>query len=309
MLTPSRMPPAFSCRLFAVAATRLRPGSPLPSPLQRTIGLAAGLTLALLSLGCGAARAQTPPPPSSIAAPSASSPTRFVVVLDPAHGGGDPGARLTESSGASEPEKDFTLALSVRLRSLLEARGIAVVTTRESDLTLSSDERAQIADHAGAQACLVLHAAISGSGVHLFLSSLEPQSMAHFLPWRTAQAAWVPRSLALAGVLNAALLQAGVPVTLGRTALPAADSMACPAVAVEIAPENPAGRGSGPLAGQPAGTPEGNSPVQSAGQSVIQSGGQSAGQSAAWTDPAYQARLAQALAAALLEWRDQGRQP
>ena len=54
---------------------------------------------------------------------------RFVVVLDAAHGGDDPGGHLSNG----QPEKAFTLALSVRLRSLLTARGIQVVTTRESD--------------------------------------------------------------------------------------------------------------------------------------------------------------------------------
>ncbi len=83
------------------------------------------------------------------------------------------------------------------------------------------------------------------------------------------------RSLALAGVLNSALLHAGMTVTLGRTALPAVDSMSCPAVAVEISPE----RGSSQKA------------------------------AAGLDDPEYQARLATALAAALVEWRTEARQP
>ncbi len=202
------------------------------------------------------AAAQAAPP-----APQA----RFVVVLDGAHGGDDTGGKLTDG----QPEKAFTLALSVRLRSLLGARGIQVITTRESDAAVSVDRRAEIANHANAAACLSLHASESGSGVHLFVSSLAPAESVRFAPWKTAQAAWVTRSLALAGVLNSALLHAGMNVTLGRTSLPAVDSMACPAVAIEIAPEvsiehaQPLGPG----------------------------------------DAGYQARVAQALAAAILEWR------
>ena len=113
-----------------------------------------------------------------------------------------------------------------------------MVTTRESDATVDPTSRAEIANHANAQACLSLHATESGSGVHLFASSLAPAQPARLLAWKTAQAAWVTRSLALAGVLNSALLHAGMNVTLGRTALPAMDSMTCPAVAVEIAPEH-----------------------------------------------------------------------
>src|SRR5438477_634697 len=64
-----------------------------------------------------------------------------------------------------------------------------------------------------------------------------PATPARFVAWKTAQAAWITRSLALAGVLNSALLHAGTTVTLGRTPLPGIESMTCPAVAIEVAPE------------------------------------------------------------------------
>jgi len=189
-------------------------------------------------------------------------------VLDAAHGGDDTGASL-----GSQQEKAFTLALSVRLRSLLAARGFDVVTTRESDVTVDADRRAEIANRAGAMACLSLHATEAGSGVHIFVSSLAAAGQRQFLPWRTAQAAWIPRSLELAGVLNSALSHASITVTLGRVGMPAIDSMACPAVAFEIAPL----------------------------RSADAPGGQSL------DDPAVQARLAEALAAALVEWRSVAR--
>jgi N-acetylmuramoyl-L-alanine amidase len=53
-----------------------------------------------------------------------------VVVLDAAHGGDDTGGHLANN----QLEKAYTLAFSVRLRSLLAARGIQVVTTREQIL-------------------------------------------------------------------------------------------------------------------------------------------------------------------------------
>jgi N-acetylmuramoyl-L-alanine amidase len=194
-----------------------------------------------------------------------------MVVLDAAHGGDDTGGRLANN----QLEKDFTLALSVRLRSLLGARGIQVVTTRESDATVEPNRRAEIANHARADACLSLHASESGTGVHLFTSSLPAAQPARFAAWKTAQAAWVTRSLALEGVLNSALLQAQISVTLGRTTLPGVDSMTCPAVAVEIAPE------------------------RDADKKVT----------AGLDDADYQARVAAALAAALLQWRTEVHQP
>ncbi len=194
-----------------------------------------------------------------------------MVVLDAAHGGDDPGGRLDDGG----MEKAFTLAFSVRLRSLLGARGIQVTTTREQDTTVDANRRAEIANHANAQACLSIHATESGSGVHLFVSSLAPAQPARFTAWKVAQAASIPRSLALAGVLNSGLLHSGMSVILGRTAVPGMDSMTCPAVAVEIAPERDAAKKI----------------------------------TADVDDPDYQARVAETLATAMLEWRAEARQP
>jgi N-acetylmuramoyl-L-alanine amidase len=137
------------------------------------------------------------------------------VVIDAAHGGDDPGGRLNGTD-----EKTLTLALSVRLRSLLAARGIQVLTTRESDATIDPNRRAELANHAKAEACLSLHATLSGIGAHLFVSSLTPTQPARIAAWKTAQSAWVTRSLALAGTLNSALLHTGLTVSLTRDDLP-----------------------------------------------------------------------------------------
>ncbi len=204
------------------------------------------------------------------------APARFVVVLDAGHGGDDPGGRLEDKSGKVTEEKVWTLALSERLRSLLAARGIAVVTTRAGDTAVSPDRRAEVAGQAKAQACLSLHATMSGTGVHLYTSSLAEAaagSPTSPIPWKTAQASWVEQSVALAGVLDSALAHAGIPVIAGRTALPDLDSMACPAVALEMAPLAAADH------------EQGNSPA----------------------DAEYQARVAEALAAAVVEWRAEER--
>lgn len=206
---------------------------------------------------------RAPAAPPAPAAPQ--TPARFVVVLDAAHGGDDDGGKLN----TGHMEKQATLALSVRLRSLLAARGIQVVTTREADDSLTPDQRATIANRARAQACISLHVAETGSGVHLFASNLAPAQPGRFAPWKTAQAAHVTRSMALLGNLNNALVHDQVPVTLGRTALPGIDSMNCPAVALELAPDRDSEK-----------------------------------KTTAEPDNAdYQARVAMILADALLEWR------
>jgi len=211
--------------------------------------------LPALALALGAAAQQ---------APSGQSP-RFVVLIDAAHGGDDTGAHL--SSG--QLEKAANLALSVRLRSLLTARGFQVTTTRENDNSVDLNQRAEIANHAKASVCLSLHATESGSGVHLFASSLAPAPAARFAPWKTAQAVWETRSLALAGAINSALTHAGLIVTLGRIPLPGIESMTCPALAVELGPQRDADK---KITAEP-------------------------------DNPDYQAQVASALAAAVLEWR------
>lgn len=214
---------------------------------------------------------------------SRSSGARFVVVLDAAHGGDDGGAQL----GSSVAEKTVTLALSVRLRSLLAARGFSVATTREGNVNLDSDARAQVANHAvanaGGSACVSLHASESGAGVHIFVSSLGATSGTRFLAWKTAQSAYVTRSLRLAGTVNSAFEHSStaggadgvdansgpIPATLGRASLPGVDSMTCPAVAIEMAP------------------------IRDANHHVVTE----------VTEASYQTQVVEALAAALLEWK------
>lgn len=198
--------------------------------------------------------------------PFLSSPgPRFVVVLDAAHGGDDTGSHLD----SGQFEKSVNLALSVRLRSLLAARGIQVITTREADTSVALDQRAATANHAGAAVCLSLHSSETGSGIHLFASSLAPAQPNRFMAWKTAQAAWITRSLGLAGAVNSALAHAGFSVTLGRIPLPGVESMTCPALAVEIGPQRDSDQ---KITTEP-------------------------------DNPAYQASVATALAAAVVEWR------
>lgn len=216
---------------------------------------------ALLLVLAVQASAQQPQP----AQPSPTPAPRFVVVIDAAHGGDDTGAHL--SSG--QLEKAANLALSVRLRSLLTARGLQVVTTRENDTFIDLNHRAEVANHANAAVCVSLHATESGSGVHLFASSLSPANPKRFMPWKTAQAAWETRSLGLAGAVNSALTHSGLTVTLGRIPLPAIESMTCPAIAIELGPQRDADK---KVTAEP-------------------------------DSPDYEAQVASALAAAVLEWR------
>jgi N-acetylmuramoyl-L-alanine amidase len=82
-------------------------------------------------------------------------PGRPIVVIDPGHGGRDPGATTGEHAAS---EKALTLLLAQALRDRLAERGrVRVALTRETDRYLSLDQRAAIARHLGASLYLSLH--------------------------------------------------------------------------------------------------------------------------------------------------------
>jgi N-acetylmuramoyl-L-alanine amidase len=76
------------------------------------------------------------------------------VVVDPGHGGSDPGAM---GIGGLR-EKLVTLRIARALRPKLEAQGLRVVLTREGDDTLSLEERTAIAEGVGGDLFLSIHA-------------------------------------------------------------------------------------------------------------------------------------------------------
>ena len=76
------------------------------------------------------------------------------VVIDPGHGGKDPGA----IGVGGLREKDVTLRLARALARRLEARQFDVVMTRNDDRTLSLEERTAIAEGAGGDLFVSVHA-------------------------------------------------------------------------------------------------------------------------------------------------------
>jgi N-acetylmuramoyl-L-alanine amidase len=76
------------------------------------------------------------------------------VVIDPGHGGRDPGA----IGVGGLREKDVTLALSRELGRELESRGFRVVFTREDDRTIGLEERTAIAGSVSGDVFVSVHA-------------------------------------------------------------------------------------------------------------------------------------------------------
>ena len=85
---------------------------------------------------------------------------RFVVMLDPGHGGVDPGA---ERDGATEKELMLNLARS--LAETLRRDGITALLTRDTDVFVALETRVALAHRAGADVFISLHAdALSQGG-------------------------------------------------------------------------------------------------------------------------------------------------
>lgn len=101
------------------------------------------------------ASAAPPPPQRKTARKAPPQKQRHIIVIDPGHGGNDPGA--VASNGMRE--KDVVLALSRELRSQLEATGrYQVIMTRDSDKFIRLHERVIIARNARADLFVSIHA-------------------------------------------------------------------------------------------------------------------------------------------------------
>jgi N-acetylmuramoyl-L-alanine amidase len=97
--------------------------------------------------------ARAPAPENRSTTPAADRAGEPLVMIDPGHGGYDPG---TESAGGVE-EKDLALQIALRLRMTLAARGVRVAMTRTSDRFIPLAERTALANRAGADLFVSIH--------------------------------------------------------------------------------------------------------------------------------------------------------
>lgn len=121
----------------------------------------------LLSLDLQRAAVVTAPPSSSpfspsvfIRPPAPAAPLRArdrngktIVVIDPGHGGKDPGA-----VAGGVHEKDVILPISLRVAQILEQNGVKVMLTRDSDYFVGLQGRVDIAERANADLFVSIHA-------------------------------------------------------------------------------------------------------------------------------------------------------
>lgn len=89
------------------------------------------------------------------------------IVVDPGHGGRDPGA--VSPNGTTE--KEIVLKISKELKKILEKKGFTVIMTREDDSFVRLRDRSRMANNTGAHLFISIHC--NGSGVNSEATGFE----------------------------------------------------------------------------------------------------------------------------------------
>jgi N-acetylmuramoyl-L-alanine amidase len=186
----------------------------------------------------------TPP-----ALPQSAKTPLTVVVIDPAHGGSDSGARGASGINESEIVMDFTRAI----RAALESQGLRVVQTRTGNEGPSFDDRSAVANAQRGAVFVSIHVASTGvfGQVRAYSQSLPDasgdlmngQSLGALsfparnglLPWDRAQEPYRAASRKFAELVQSALAQKfkGSPDTPILGAIRQLRTVGAPAIAIE----------------------------------------------------------------------------
>jgi N-acetylmuramoyl-L-alanine amidase len=159
-----------------------------------------------------------------------------IVVLDPAHGGTDLGARGT----GGIHESDIVLEFAAQVRTALEAQGLQVVQTRQGNANPSFDDRSAMANAQRGAIFVTLHIASTGTPgtarVYVMNDMAAGVDATGLIPWDRAQAPFVSLSRKLGDNVQALLAQRfrGSPSGVQTASVRQLRTTAAPAIAVEI---------------------------------------------------------------------------
>lgn len=172
---------------------------------------------------------QTQPPIQSLA-----TPPKPLIMIDAAHGGSESGAVLNPTI----LEKDVTLAVARRLRLDLGSRGFVAELVRDSDINLSTDDRAAKANaaHPALYVCLHATSEFGGIGVYTAMLAENGETNGPFVDWNAAQFSFLPASRSAQQDIAAALQKGGIPARSLTAPLRPLGNVTSPALAVELAP-------------------------------------------------------------------------
>lgn len=221
------------------------------SRLLATGMLALALTATASAQSAASASAQSNPASQgttvSPPAPATSSPQGIappvpprvglsLVVLDPAHGGTDLGARGTEGIR----ESDVVMQFAVQVKKSLEFQGFQVILTRDGNDNPSFDDRSARVNAQRGAVFITLHVAstgLAGTARVYVMPELPPAEHPNgLIPWDKAQGPFVGLSKKLGDLVQAELAKRfkGSPTTAQVAPVRQLRTTAAPAIAVEI---------------------------------------------------------------------------
>jgi N-acetylmuramoyl-L-alanine amidase len=179
--------------------------------------------------------------PAQSAGSAAQTPTQAppgvnIVVLDPAHGGTDLGARGT----GGIHESDIVLEFAAQVRTALELQGFQIVQTRQGNANPSFDDRSAMANAQRGAIFVTLHIASTGTPgtarVYVMNDLPTGTDATGLIPWDRAQAPFASLSRKLGDQVQLLLAQRfkGSPSTAQTASVRQLRTTAAPAIAVEI---------------------------------------------------------------------------
>jgi len=188
-----------------------------------------------------AAAAATTAVPTAVALPTNVAPQAKtglnIVVLDPAHGGTDSGARGAQGIR----ESDLVLDLTLQVRRALEAQGFQVIQTRSGNENPSFDDRSGMANAQYGAVFVTLHISSSGlpgtARVYVMPEMASRVNAGGVLSWDTAQAPYISLSRKFGDAVQGLLAQRfkGSPNNAQTASVRQLRTTAAPAIAVELA--------------------------------------------------------------------------
>jgi N-acetylmuramoyl-L-alanine amidase len=139
-------------------------------------------------------KATAKPTPVPAPAPVKTASAKYVVVIDPGHGGELSGSEPTGpndstphpktafgASGGGKTEAELVLKIGLKLRPLLEKRGVKVIMVRTAPKAISNKDRAAIANKANADLFLRLH-----------MDGVDGSPSTHGISMQVPAAGWPP---------------------------------------------------------------------------------------------------------------------
>ena len=179
---------------------------------------------------------QQPDAPNTYPPPVQQRTGLNIVVLDPAHGGTDPGARGAQGIR----ESDLVLDLTLQVRRALEAQGFQVLQTRSGNENPSFDDRSTLANAQRGAVFITLHISSTGlpgtARVYTMPDSAAGVATGGILSWEHAQGPYVSLSRKFADAVQGQLAQRfkGSPNASQTATIRQLRTTAAPAIAVEI---------------------------------------------------------------------------